>query len=55
MTDASDWLWYAAGAVTAIILGIVAARMRYRRWLRRHSYVATGEVVDHRQDSEPTD
>jgi hypothetical protein len=48
MTDAADSLWFAAGAVTAIILGLAAARMRCRRWLRRHSYVATVEVVDHR-------
>jgi hypothetical protein len=52
MTDPTDWFWFAAGAATAIILGIGAAQLRYRRWLQRRSYVAEIEIHDRREDND---
>jgi 4-amino-4-deoxy-L-arabinose transferase-like glycosyltransferase len=39
-----NWLWYAVGAAVVIPVCLAHARARYRRWVRRHSYVATIEI-----------
>jgi hypothetical protein len=46
MMNGIDWVWYAVGAAVVIPLGIAHARARYRRWVRRHSYVATVEFYE---------
>lgn len=43
-----NWAWYAVGALTVIPLSIWHARMRYLRWIRRHSYVAEIKIRSER-------
>lgn len=42
----TDWIWYATGVAVVIPVCIAHARYRYRRWFRRHSYVATIEIYE---------
>jgi hypothetical protein len=45
-----NWFWYAVGALVVIPACIAHARYQYRRWVRRHSYVATVTIMNWESD-----